>query len=367
MKLGMFMHPIQDFRRGYHTLLKEDFEIIKCADAIGFDEVWLGEHFALPSEPIQSPLMLFAALVPQTERIKFGSGVLCLPYQHPAIVAGQAAQFDHISEGRFLMGIGPGATPPDFEMFKITDLDRMEMLVESIDMIHGIWASDPPYEFHGKYWDFEIKDNVLPEIGVGGMGKPYQQPHPPVMIPAMSRGSGSIRLAAQRDWMCISANFVPDEVLKGHWRDYLDECKKLGRQPDPSKWKAGRTLLVTETDEEARQYLRREDNAFRWYFEYIIGITRHGGFVHMLKSDPDMPDDEVTPEYCIDTIVTAGSPKTVAKKIAAFRDEVGPFETLILSHHDWVHKDLWRRHMELTATELMPRLRAEIGWQAAAE
>ena len=239
MKLGMFMHPIQDFRRGYHTLLKEDFEIIKCADAVGFDEVWLGEHFALPSEPIQSPLMLFAALVPQTERIKFGSGVLCLPYQHPAIVAGQAAQFDHISEGRFLMGIGPGATPPDFEMFKITDLDRMEMLVESIDMIHGIWASDPPYEFHGKYWDFEIKDNVLNDIGVGAMGKPYQQPHPPVMIPAMSRGSGSIRLAARRDWMCISANFVPDAVLKGHWRDYLDERKKLGRAPDPSKWKGG--------------------------------------------------------------------------------------------------------------------------------
>ena len=184
MKLGMFMHPIQDFKRGYHTLLKEDFEIIKCADAVG-------------------------------------SGVLCLPHQHPAIVAGQAAQFDHISEGRFLMGISPGATPPDFEMFKITDLDRMEMLVESIDMIHGIWASEPPYAFHGKYWDFEIKDNVLPDIGVGAMGKPYQQPHPPVM----SRGSASIRLAAQRDWMCISANFVPDAILKGHWRDYLDECR----------------------------------------------------------------------------------------------------------------------------------------------
>ena len=239
------------------------------------------------------------------------------------------------------MGIGPGATPPDFEMFKITDLDRMEMLVESIDMIHGIWASDPPYEFHGKYWDFVIKDNVLTDIGVGGMGKPYQKPHPPVMIPAMSRGSGSIRLAARRGWSCISANFVPDDVLKGHWRDYLDECRTLGQQPDPSMWKAGRTLLITETDEEARQYLRREDNAFRWYFEYIIGVTSHGGFVHMLKSDPDMPDEEVTPEYCIDTIVTAGSPKTVAKKIAEFRDETGPFETLIVSHHDWVHKDLW--------------------------
>ena len=124
------------------------------------------------------------------------------------------------------------------------------------------------------------------------MGKPYQQPHPPVMIPAMSRGSGSIRLAAQRDWLFISANFVPDDVLKGHWRDYLDERKKLGLAPNPSKWKAGRTLLITETDEEARQYLRREDNAFYWYFKYIIGVTSHGGFVHMLKSDPDMPDEE---------------------------------------------------------------------------
>lgn len=176
MKLGMFMHPIQDFRRGYHTLLKEDFEIIKCADAVGFDEVWLGEHFALPSEPIQSPLMLFAALVPQTERIKFGSGVLCLPYQHPAIVAGQAALFDHIAEGRFLMGIGPGATPPDFEMFKITDLDRMEMLVESIDMIHGIWASEPPYAFHGKYWDFEIRETYCRRSASARWASPTRSP-----------------------------------------------------------------------------------------------------------------------------------------------------------------------------------------------
>ncbi len=367
MRLGMFMHPIQDFKRGYHTLLFEDMEIIKVADEVGFDEVWLGEHFALPSEPIQSPLMLYAALINQTKHIKFGSGVLCLPYQHPAIIAGLAAQFDHMSEGRFLMGIGPGATPPDFEMFKLLEADRMEMLVESIDMIHGIWASDPPYEFHGKYWDFVIKDNVIADLGVGAMGKPYQKPHPPVMLPSMSRGSASIRLAAQRDWLSISANFVPQSVLKGHWRDYLDERSKLGKEPDPSKWRAGRTLLVTETDAEAREYLRRPDNALHWYFEYIIGITRFGGFVHMLKDDPDMPDDEVTPEYCIDKIVIAGSPETVAKKLAAFREDVGPFETLIISQHDWVHKDLWRRHMELVATEMMPRLRAEIGWRDAAE
>ena len=366
MKLGMFMHPIQDFKRGYHTLLLEDMEIIKYADELGFDEVWLGEHFALPSAPIQSPLMLYAALIAQTKHITFGAGVLCLPYQHPAIVAGLAAQFDHMSEGRFYMGIGPGATPPDFEMFKITDLDRMAMLEESIDMIHGIWATDPPYEFHGKFWDFEIKDNILPDIGVGAMGTPYQDPYPPDMLPAMRRGSSSLRLAARRDWMAISANFVPDEVLKEHWGHYADERQKHGLPVTGEKWRAGRTLLVCDTDEEAQAYLKSPDCAFRWYFEYIIGITRFGGFVHMLKTDPDMPDDDVTIDYCIDTIVTAGSPKTVAEKLAQFRAETGPFETLIISHHDWVHKKLWRRHMELVATEVMPRFRDAIGWDKEA-
>ena len=43
MKLGMFMHPIHDFKRGYHTLLFEDMEVIKCADELRFDEVWLGD------------------------------------------------------------------------------------------------------------------------------------------------------------------------------------------------------------------------------------------------------------------------------------------------------------------------------------
>ena len=118
---------------------------------------------------------------------------------------------------------------------------------------------------------------------------------------------------------------------------------------------------MTETDEEARDYLRTPGNSLEWYFKYISGLTRHGGFVHMLKSHPDMPDDEVTPQYCIDTMVIAGSSRTVAERLAAFREEVGPFETLITSHHDWVPRTMWRRHMHLLAHEVMPILRSLTG------
>jgi hypothetical protein len=83
----------------------------------------------------------------------------------------------------------------------------------------------------------------------------------------------------------------------------------------------------------------------------------------MLKSHPDMADAEVTPQYCIDTMVIAGSPRTVAERLAAFREEVGPFETLITSHHDWIPLAMWRRHMHLLANEVMPMLRSLTGVQ----
>jgi alkanesulfonate monooxygenase SsuD/methylene tetrahydromethanopterin reductase-like flavin-dependent oxidoreductase (luciferase family) len=361
MRLGMFMHPIHDFKRGYHTLLNEDLDVIRAADAEGFDEVWLGEHYLLPSEPFASPLMLYARLIAECPRIIFGSGVHCLPNRHPAVVAGEVAQFDHLAKGRFMMGVGPGAAPPDFELFDVLDKNRMEMLEESVDMMIKMWTTDPPYDIRGKYWKAVVKDNILPDLGVGKMTVPYQRPHPPIMLPSMSRNSASSRLAARRGWHMISANFVPKEVLAGHWQDYCAERRAHNLPLEPAKWRAGRTLLVTETDAEARDYLKSPGNSLEWYFKYISGLTRHGGFVHMLKSHPEMPDDEVTPRYCIDTMVIAGSPRTVAERLAAFREEVGPFETLITSHHDWVPRDMWRRHMHLLSHEVMPILRSLTG------
>jgi hypothetical protein len=127
-----------------------------------------------------------ATLIPLTTSIKFGTSVLNLPQHHPAQVAGNCAMFDHLSAGRFIMGIGPGGLGSDFELFKVTDKDRSEMMAESIEIIHKIWASDPPYHIAGKYWDITIDSSYQPRLGVGPMRKPYQKPYPPIAVSAMS-------------------------------------------------------------------------------------------------------------------------------------------------------------------------------------
>ena len=116
--------------------------------------------------------MIFARLAAECPRITFGAGVVCLPNKHPAVVAGEIAQIDHMLEGRFMFGVGPGGAPPDFEAFDVVDKNRMEMVEESVDIITKLWSTDPPYDIHGKYWSFHVKDNVLPDIGVGKMTVP---------------------------------------------------------------------------------------------------------------------------------------------------------------------------------------------------
>ena len=361
MKLGYFMMPIHDPRKDYHLTLEEDTEAIIYADQLGFSEAWVGEHYSSRVEQIPSPLMFMANLIGRTQQIKFATGVTCMSQYHPAMVAGQAALFDHLSNGRFIMGIGPGGLPPDFELFGVMDNDRGEMMMESIDMILKIWASEPPYRIEGKYWTTKIQDWVVDDIGLGHMAKPLQDPHPPIAVSAMSPYSGMMRLSAVRDWIPISANFIGDWSVKSHWETHVDESEKQGKEPNAANWRVARSIYVGDTDAEAEQFVRQPDGAFDYYYKYLFTIFDRADMKKAFVTRKDMDAGELTHERLRDELVIYGSPQTVTEKLLAFREEVGPFETLIMTAHDWTDKAKLKRSMELMATEVIPAINRELG------
>ena len=112
MRLGMFMMPVHPPARSLSDTLAEDTEKSLLADKLGYDELWMGEHFSATTEPFPSPLMFLAGLVPQTKNLRFGTAVINLPNHHPASSPAEAAQFDHMSGGRFLFGVGSGGLSP---------------------------------------------------------------------------------------------------------------------------------------------------------------------------------------------------------------------------------------------------------------
>jgi alkanesulfonate monooxygenase SsuD/methylene tetrahydromethanopterin reductase-like flavin-dependent oxidoreductase (luciferase family) len=368
MRLGLFMMPVHPPHRPMHENLAEDIEKSLLADQLGFDEMFLGEHYSASTEPYPSPLMFMASLIPRTTKLVFGTGVISLPNRHPAIIAGEAAQFDHMSRGRFILGIGTGSLLSDFELLGNADpAKRGHMLIEAIDMIEKIWSQDPPYDLPGEFWSARISRTVNKKLGLGVMPKPYQQPRPPICVTAASPNSQTVRLAGKRGWGPISSSFLTEQGLATHWDMLRQGAVDAGKPPSGADWRVVRCIHVANSDAEAREQVMSAESSYQYYFGYMSEILRGLGRLIALKPRPDMSDDEVTVEGIIDSRVIFGSPQTVLDKLIALREGAGPFGSLLMTGVDWAGPNqAWERQsMRLLAEEVMPRFAQHADAKAA--
>jgi alkanesulfonate monooxygenase SsuD/methylene tetrahydromethanopterin reductase-like flavin-dependent oxidoreductase (luciferase family) len=356
INLGMFTMPFHHPARDYTAILQEDQDAIVLADQLGFSEAFVGEHFSSWSERITSPLIFLASLASRTKQIKFGTGVINLPQLHPATVAAHAAMFDHLVQGRFIMGIGPGGLASDLEMFDLGQPEaRPKMVLESIDMILKLWRDDPPYKIDGEYWKINVEKHIYPEYKVGWVPRPYQQPHPPIAISLLTPSSNSAKTAGERGWIPVSGNFFHRRYLRGHWEKYVEGCEAAGRRPDPSVWRVSRSVLVTESEAEAEDYLADPENGLSFYYKFFLfSFSQLRKALFMVKPDLEMPDSDVTVDVIKRGMIIAGTPARVLEQLVALREETGPFGTLLMAGHDWDDPKLWRRSMVLLARDVMP-------------
>jgi alkanesulfonate monooxygenase SsuD/methylene tetrahydromethanopterin reductase-like flavin-dependent oxidoreductase (luciferase family) len=369
MRSGLFMMPLHPPHRPLAETIREDADKIVLADQLGLEEAWVGEHFSAASEPLASPLMFLASVLPRTRRIRFGTGVIGLGYHHPAMVAAEVAQFDHMSRGRLILGIGAGGLASDAELFGHPDVKlRGERMQEAIDMILALWAGDPPYRLEGRHWNIRLENAVMPEFGVGFIQKPYQKPHPPIALSVVSPHSVAMKAAALRRWIAVSANFIPTWSLLTHWPKYCEGCAEAGRPPDPAAWRVARNVIVADSDAAARDYAFDPEGASWYYFNYLWQLLHRRGLGAGMKPDPVMPDDKVTPATLIEEMVIYGSPATVTAKLLALRERVGPFGTLLLAALDWsgANAERERRSLTLFAEQVLPALSAAVGKAEAA-
>ena len=361
MRLGLFMMPLHPLGRSMQSCLAEDTEKSILIDRLGVDELWVGEHFTAGTEPYPSPMMFMASLLPQTQRLVFGTGVINAPNRNPAVIAAEAAQFDHLSGGRFILGVGTGSLPTDFELFGVNGdaKARGRMLIEHIDIIEKIWSQDPPYDIRGEFWTVSVKDRLFPEVGFGIMPKPLQRPRPPICIPAASPNSMSVLTAARRGWGPISSALISPAGLANHWTLYQEGCLEAGRELDPANWRVVRPVFVAATDEEARARVLSPDSAYRYFFGHMLKVFTRTNYLDAIRPHPDMADADITVDAIIESRLIFGSPQTVLARLIALREQVGPFGNLLVSGMDWSGPNAaWEREsLSRIATEVMPAFR----------
>jgi len=355
MELGLFMMPLHRPQKSWSRALAEDREAVILAEELGYSEVWVGEHFSTKAEQITSPMIFFATLLEATNSIRLGTGVVNLPHHHPIVVAAEAAMFDQLSGGRLMLGVGPGGLMSDGELFGNEDMvERYGIAMESLDIILRLWREDAPIRIDGKHWNVHMDREVWPQAGVGQFPKPLQTPHPPIAFAMIGPGGPTSEYLAERDYIPISANFVPIENVEGQQRVYIEARERLGKPTDLDVWRVCRSILVTESDAQAGELSSDPDGTMAFYFRYLRGVRRIAEFRHMQDAPPETLNEFLEVGQAMEDCVIAGSAKTVTDRLIALVDRLGPFGTLVSVGHDWDDANLWRTSMRTLAKEVMP-------------
>ena len=248
----------------------------------------------------------------------------------------------------------------DVEVFGNLDRDRTAMFLEGINLILKIWQGEAPYNLKGDFWEITTEQTMMPDIGQGTIAKPYQTPHPPILVTAVAPFSKGVKAAAARGWEPISANFLQPVWVASHWPNYVDGCREGGRTADPANWRIAKSIFVAENRDVAEAYATGSNGPYYFYFKSLFTKLVRGGRANLFKTDPDQADDTLNVESIVDQLVIRGTVSEVVDQILEFRQTVGDFGTLLYAGHDWMDKDLAKKSMNLMMEEVMPRVNAAL-------
>src|SRR6266508_1464517 len=181
LRFGIFLAPFHPCGQSPTLALERDLDLIVHLDALGFDEAWIGEHHSAGYEIIASPEIFIATAAQRTRHIRLGTGVTSLPYHHPFMVAQRMVLLDHLTRGRTMPGVGPGALITDAMMLGLDPETQRPRMAEALDVIVRLLTSLEPVTHRGAW--FELRDAVL-------QLRPYTQPHFKIAVASTQSPSG---------------------------------------------------------------------------------------------------------------------------------------------------------------------------------
>jgi limonene 1,2-monooxygenase len=345
------MAPLHPVGENPTLALKRDLELIQWLDALGYDEAWVGEHHSAGWELIASPELFMATAAERTRQIKLGTGVISLPYHHPLMVANRMVQLDHLTEGRAMLGVGPGALTTDALMLGIDPNSQREMMDESMDVIMRLMTDPTPLTYDSSW--FRLRDAVL-------QLRPFTQPHMPIAVASQQSPSGPL-LAGKHGGGILSLGVFTGlrgaVDLKKQWAIAEQTAAEHGKAMRREDWRLVVPIYLAESRQQARDEVRQ--GAARHVFDYF---ERHLG-----RPAPDVQSPDLVVDRLADSGAwVVGTPDDCIAAIERFDELSGGFGGLMALAHEWAPRDKVQRSFELLARYVMPRFQgALVGIEAA--
>ena len=341
MKFGSFLGPFHRVGENPTLAMDRDLDLIDWMDSLGFDEVWIGEHHSAGWEIISSPEVFIAAAAQRTRYIKLGTGVVSLPYHHPLMVANRMVQLDHMSRGRVLFGVGPGALPGDAYMMGIPHETQRERMDESLTTIMRLFNETEPISVKTDW--FELNEGML-------QLRPYQQPHMPIAVASIQTPAG-VALAGKHGAAVLTITVPRDPSagpadLKGLWSIAEESAAEHGKEMNRHDWRLVLPAHLAETRKEALDDVRM--GSAQYLREYSEGTNGR-------KPVFDGPMDKVVDNMADSGAWVIGTPDDCIEAINRLQEQSGGFGGFLVQTVDWAPREKMLRSYELMARYVMPQ------------
>ena len=344
MKFGVFMAPFHRVGENPTLALERDLELLQWLDTLGFDEAYVGEHHSAGWETIASPEVFLATAAERTRHIRLGTGVISLPYHHPYMVANRMVLLDHLTRGRVILGVGPGALASDALMLGINASRQREMMDESLGVIVRLMENPEPYTYHSDW--FELNEAVL-------QLRPYQDPYVPVAVASVQSPAG-VTLAGKHGASVISLSIPRDTIrstsLKDLWSIAEETAAEHGKTMKRENWGLSVGLHLAESRKEAMEDIRLgSSRVVTEYFGQTLG-----------NPVPDVPSDQIVDYMVENNQWIVGTPDDCIEGINRLQELSGGFGTLMIRVEDWAPRDKIFRSYELLARYVMPQFQGSL-------
>ena len=339
LRFGIFMAPFHPAGQNPTLALERDLELIVRLDELGYDEAWIGEHHSAGLEIIASPEVVIAAAAQRTRHIRLGTGVSSLPYHHPLMLADRMVLLDHITRGRVMFGVGPGALPSDAYMMGIDPATQRERMEQSLGAIIALLTSDEPVSIQTDW--FTLREARL-------QLRPYTYPHFEIAVAATVSPAGP-RTAGRYGAGLLSLGATSMggfAVLGDHWKIWNDQARAFGHHVDRSTWRLVGAMHVARTRKQAFEEVEYGIHEWIDYFRNVVA----------LPLAPEEPDPRKWPQALVDSgTAVIGSPDDAAAQLERLKKQSGGFGCFLIMANDWVERQASLASYELLAKEVFPR------------
>jgi limonene 1,2-monooxygenase len=333
----MFLPPYHARNENPSLALHRDLWLVEHIDRLGYDEVWVGEHHSAAFETIGAPEMFIATAAERTRHIRLGTGVVSLPYHQPLMLAERINYLDHVTRGRVMFGVGPGALPSDAAMMGISPDDLRPRMEAALDALVPLLRGEV---VNAETDWFSLRNARLQML-------PWSQPSVEMAITAM--GSTRSAVAAGRHGIGIlqfqAVGCFPMPGLPAMWDVVQQTAAEHGKTVDRSKWRLVLQMHVAESREQAMRDCRF---GFEPWVDYLGHI-----------SDLPLPPREVRGDALMEAFIDAGTavigtPDDAIAAIEGHLADTGGFGCVMIMAQNWANSRATAESYELIARYVIP-------------